>query len=91
MDSHYLDFNTAGNYIKPTGISSQHLVLSDKNNTYVINSEFISDETTIFVFALKDGGMTSAISNLKLPLLPHYRFKDKEHFIAKIKTYLLFS
>lgn len=90
MASHYLEFNILGSYIKPIGISNQHLVLLDKNNRYVINSNFIDNETNIMILAIKELPQYSS-SYLKLPLLPHYRFKNKEHFIAKIKTYLLFS
>ena len=93
MASQYLEFNLVEGYIKPVGISNQLLILSDKNNRYVINSEFMTDETTIMVFSIidEDIAIASSFSELKLPLLPHYRFKDKQHFISKIKTYLLFS
>jgi hypothetical protein len=89
MVSHYLDFSLVGGYVKPVGLSSEYLVLKDKNNRYVISSEFLNDSTSITIFAITD--IPISVSDLKLPLLPHYRFKDKEHFMAKIKTYLLFS
>jgi hypothetical protein len=91
MTSDYLDFSLVGGYIKPVGIANQYLVLYDKNNCYVTNSEFGAEQSVIAVYAIKDGDIANSISNLTLPLLPHYRFKDKEHFMAKIKTYILFS
>jgi hypothetical protein len=87
MASRYLEFDLAGGYIRPVSIRSQSIILFDKNNKYMINSYFLAGETTITVFSLKNG----TASDLKLPLLPHYRFKNKENFIEKIKTYILFS
>lgn len=90
MISQYLEFNLIGGYIKPVGLSAETIVLQDKNNRYTIVSQYPTDQTKIVVASIKDGAVTSA-SNLELPLLPHYRFKDKQHFMSKIKTYLLFS
>lgn len=90
MTSHYLEFSLVGGYIKPVGISSQYLVLNDKNNRYIVNSDFFSEKTIVMIFAMRDGSPIST-DNMDLPLLPSYRFKDKEHFMAKLKTYLLFS
>jgi len=86
MTSKYLDFNLMGSYIKPVGIAVQYIVLNDKNNRYVIYSDFGSEQSDIAV-----SSVGTSVSHLNLTLLPHYRFKDKEHFISKIKTYLLFS
>lgn len=90
MTSEPLEFNFVGEYIKPVGMASQSVVLKDKNNNYVIYSDFGADRTHISIFSIKEGSPTS-FSQLELPLLPHYRFKDQQHFMSKIKTYMLFS
>lgn len=90
MVSQYLEFNTTIGFIKPVGIVTRYLILRDKNNKYVIHSDFVTEKSSINIFAIKDGAVTS-FSDMKLPLLPHYQFRDQTHFMSKIKTYMLFS
>lgn len=91
MCSEYLEFNLTERYIKPVAINSQYIILRDRKNKYTINSVFPLEKTHVSIFALGKGGTPMALTNLELPLLPHYKFRDQEHFMSKLKTYMVFS
>jgi hypothetical protein len=90
IESHYLDFDLNKKFVKPTTISSERLLVSDSQNRYQINSFFTSGRSTLIIDKL-DRTRPLSPTTLDLPLLPKYKFKDRWHFIEKIKTLVLFS
>ena len=90
IESQYLDFNLDKGRVLAVGISSERLVVMDKQNIYQINSFFLADKSNLIVDRI-DKTRPLSPTNLELPLLPKYRFKNREHFIDKMKTYIVFS
>lgn len=90
IESNFLEFNLDKGYVKPVGISRELLIVSDEHNMYQIHSSFIAEQSTVVVDKISK---TTPISPVRFeaPLLPLYKFKDKEHLINKMKTYLIFS
>jgi hypothetical protein len=89
IDSQFLEFNLLKEFIKPVEISDERLFVRNNNYKYELYSYFthsysvliISDQTNIANNSIR----------IELPLLPMYKLKNKEHFIKKVKTYILFS
>jgi hypothetical protein len=90
VESQFLDFNLDKGFVGAVSLSSERLMVSDKENLYQINSFFMADKSNLVVDKL-DRAKPLTPLRLELPLLPKYRFKDKKHFIEKMRTYLLFS
>lgn len=90
IESQFLEFNIDKSYLNAVGLSTERLMVNDGTSQYQINSSFIDEKSFIIVDRLDKVKPLSPFQ-LKLPLLPKYRFKDKEHFIRKIKTYMTFS
>ncbi len=90
IDSQWLDFNVDKGYVAATGIATERLMVMDKSNLYQINSFFMADKSVLTVDRIDKTHPLSPLQ-LELPLLPKYRFKDRNHFLQKIKTYVTFS
>lgn len=90
IESQYLDINIDKGYVNAVGISTERLMVSDKENLYQVNSFFMAEKTSLIVDKLDRTRPLSPLT-LDLPLMPKYRFKNKEHFISKMKTYIIFS
>ena len=90
IESQYLDFNLDKGYVSAVGISSERLMVNDGDNQYQLNSFFMAEKTSLTVDRLDKVKPLSPFQ-LDLPLIPKYRFKDKAHFIQKMKTYITFS
>jgi hypothetical protein len=90
IDSQYLDFNVDKGFVAATGIATERLMVMDDHNLYRINSFFMADKSSLTVDKIDKTTPLSPL-RLELPLLPKYRFKDKKHFLRKIKTYVTFS
>ena len=90
IESEFLNFNLEKNFVAAVGLSTERLMVSDDRNIYRINSFFSSNQSHLIVDKLDKAKPLSPLS-LDLPLLPKYRFKDKRHFIDKIRTYIIFS
>jgi hypothetical protein len=90
IESQYLDFNLNKGFVSAVGISSERLIVMDKQNIYQMNSFFMADKSNLTVDRI-DKTRPLSPTSLELPLLPKYRFRDKGHFIDKMKTYVLFS
>lgn len=88
IDSESLEFNFLQCFIKPVGICDEKLVVTHDKHLYEVYSYFTDNRSTIVFIKIdsnEDGKWVS------LPLLPLYKFKNKEKFLEKIKTYILFS
>jgi len=90
IESQYLDFNLDKGYVAAVGLSTERLLVNDGTNMYHINSSFIEEKSRLVVDRLDSTKPVSPFT-MDLPLLPKYKFKNKSHFVSKIKTYLLFS
>jgi len=90
IESQYLDFNIDKGFVAAVGISSERLMVNDGTNLYQINSFFMAEKSNLIVDKL-DKVRPLTPFQLDLPLIPKYRFKDKAHFIQKMKTYITFS
>jgi hypothetical protein len=90
VESQYLEFNLNKGFVHATGISTERLVVMDSRNIYQINSFFMADKSHLTVDRI-DKTQPLSPTTMDLPLLPKYRFKDKKHFLEKMKTYILFS
>jgi len=90
IESQFLEFNLDKRYIAPVGISTERLMVRDSDNLYQITSSFI-DECSLLTVDKIDKAKPLSPFQLKLPLLPKYKLRDKENFIRKIKTYITFS
>ena len=90
IESQYLDFNVDKGYVAAVGIATERLIVEDKHNRYQIDSFFMADKSKLVVDRI-DRTTPLSPMQLELPLLPKYRFKNKEHFLHKMKTYITFS
>lgn len=103
IESDILDFHltTEHQYVAAVEIRSERLVVTDKNSTYRLYSSFPDNKSTLMVYKSNTDEPSSSLPNTKpstsqpttieMPLIPKYKFRNKEHFIEKMKTYILFS
>ena len=89
IESQHLDFNLDKGFVAAVGISTERIMVNDGNSLYQIDSFFASQKSSLVVSKLDSARMSPL--QLDLPLLPKYRFKNKEHFLQKMKTYITFS
>lgn len=90
VDSRYLDFNIDKGFVAAVGIASERLMVMDKSNLYQVQSFFMADKSMLTVDRIDKTTPLSPLQ-LELPLMPKYRFRDREHFLHKMKTYITFS
>ena len=89
IESQYLDFNLDKGFVAAVGISTERIMVSDGTSQYQIDSFFMAEKSHLAVTRLDSNAMSPF--RLDLPLIPKYRFRNKEHFIQKMKTYITFS
>lgn len=90
IESNNLEFNLEKSFIKPVELSLEQLMLDDGSNRYQITSYFYHKQSTIAIDRIDRATPITPV-HLTVPILPLYLFKDKEHVINKMKTYLIFS
>ncbi len=90
IESKFLDINIDKGYVSAVGLSSERLMVASDDRLYQIHSSFMEEKSNLIVDRIDKAKPLSPFT-LELPLLPRYRFKDREHFINKIKTYMTFS
>lgn len=90
IESFFLEFNLQKGFISPVGISNERLICSDGMNTYTVYTSFIEEKSNLYVDKIDK---VQPVSPLKLTLspLPLYKFRTKEVFLKKMRTYVLFS
>lgn len=88
IDSCCLDINLSKGFIHPTTISQESLIVIDDRNMYHVYSSFASEKSVIVIDKLDRP--VSAI-RFEAPLISLSKFKNKERFLNKMKTYLVFS
>lgn len=85
-----LGFDMNKGFIKPFGISKEIVVVNDDDNMYFLHS-IVSDCQSILEVTRMNKVFPLAPTKLVLPLTLRRKFKSKEHFLNKMKTYLTFS
>lgn len=89
IESQYLDFNIDKGFVAAVGISTERIMVNDGDSLYQIDSFFMAQKSHLVVSRLDSARMSPF--QLDLPLIPKYRFKDKAHFLQKMKIYMTFS
>lgn len=89
IESKFLDFNLDKSFILPVSLYKERIMLYDKKSIYEIYSDFINNTSRLSVIDVLSSGAPSLIINL--PLLPLYKFKNKEALLLKLKTYIMLS
>ena len=90
ISSEYLDFDFDKNVIKAIGIRFERLLVDDNENHYRINSFYDTGKSDVVIDKTNTTGTLTPII-LDLPLMPRHLFRNKEHFIKKMKLYMIFS
>jgi len=100
VETNALKFDTTG-LVKPLTISNEFLIISNLKKIYTINSDFNEEKTIIHVYDNNvynnyDIYHNNNIKNerslvLNIPLLPLYKFKNKEKLLNKLKMLTVFS
>jgi hypothetical protein len=90
IDSQYLDFNVEKEVIKAVPLNNERLLVTEDSSMYQLDSSFTEDKSDLVVYRLDKAKPLGPLV-LRLPLLPKFRFKNRKHFIEKIKTYITFS
>jgi hypothetical protein len=85
IESQYLEFNLQKKFIAAVGLNTERLIVGDGYQVFQIHSYHLANKSKLTV----DSSKSSV--QLDLPILPLYKFKNKKHFLEKIKTYLIFS
>lgn len=91
IESCYIDFNLLHDLIEPISLSTENLIFSNENNNFHLESSFIEEKSKLTVSLINDLTLSKYVTNIELPIQPLYNFTDKNHFISKMKTYLIFS
>lgn len=89
VDSEALEFNLLKEFIAPVAIGDERLVVNHNKYLYELYSDFSGSRSVLII----SPAVSSSIMpiSMNLPLLPMYKLKNKERFIEKVKTYLIFS
>lgn len=93
IESEPLDFHLIADkqYVSAVQIRSERLVVTDPDNMYQFYSSFLDKKSTLMVYKQNTDQPTSQPLSIEMPLIPKYKFRNKEHFLDKMKTYILFS
>jgi len=89
VESQVLDFNLLKEFIAPVNISDEQLIVKDGKYLYELYSSFEAGYSALIINSTSKPSVNSI--RMELPLLPMYKLKNKERFIEKVKTYILFS
>jgi len=94
IQSNYLEFDLNMKIVKPLSIRKEFVLIEKNNKMYSLSSNYSTQESILRVAKIDSSDRETVYKDLielKMPLQPLYKFKDKEVFISKIKTLLLFS
>lgn len=85
--TNYLKFNLDKKYLEPLTISHEKFNMITNNYHFSIITDFLDNSTKIHI---RQNNVYEPPIILNLPLLPLYKFKNKETLLNKINTLLLF-
>jgi len=93
--SNYMEFDLDKKIVKPLSIRKEFLLIEEKDKMYSFTS-FYDVQESLLVVSKVDDSLSKVIGyidpiELKMPLQPLCKFKNKQAFISKMKTLLLFS
>lgn len=97
VDSEAIEFNILKEFIAPVAISDERLVVRDNTHQYELYSSFepgVQGGSIALISSLNaavKSNTQNKLIRIDLPLLPMYKLKNKERFIQKMKTYIVFS
>lgn len=96
-----LKFNTEMCFIYPMQVICEVLMAKDHRNMYQLTNLYASPQTNTNqsyselditpLTKVNKIGLAPITEPITLPIMPRPRFRDKAHFIDKIRTYLTFS
>lgn len=90
IESKFLEINVDKGYIAAVGLSTERLMVMTDDRLFQVVSSFMEEKSTVYVDRLDRSHPTHPFV-LELPLVPRSKFKNREHFLDKIKTYMTFS
>lgn len=90
VESDYLEFDLDKSFIRPVRLFREVLMVSDGSHMYHVRSVFPTAKSFVVIDRLDKPKPISPIT-MEVPLLDMSRFRDKEHFFEKMKTYMIFS
>jgi hypothetical protein len=90
ITSEPLKFDLEKGHVEATYLKYERLMVHEGDNIYQIDSNFETEKSVLIVEKLNAVKPLSPL-RLNLPILPKYRFKDRAHFLNKVKTYIIFS
>ena len=91
ITSQPLKIHVDRNFIEGTTLSSEFITVKDKGQLYQLRTYYDQGSSHLLVIPEPDTKSGGHQLNMDLPLLPRERFKDRQHFIDKIRTYVVFS
>jgi hypothetical protein len=90
--SQFLEFDLEKSVVKAVSVFSEKLVVYSPDTMYEIISSFNDSTSTFFYCKVDEKKVAQSVGHsMKLPLLPRHRFQNRQHFLDKMKTYVLFS
>jgi hypothetical protein len=81
---------TNNQFVEPTTLHYEKLIVTHNDNVYELHSSFLDKKSTLISYK-KDTKPRPSPTTIEMPLIPKYKFKNRDHFLEKMKTYVLFS
>lgn len=89
--SDILSFNFYKGYIKPVEMNYEWYFLRNKNHVYEVSSIYEGDETMLHLTTYSGYDKIASETTYNYPLIPRYKFKDRQAMIDKLKLYTALS
>ena len=89
--SDYLLVNLEKGRIDPLQLKNERLLINDTAALYYISSDYSANTSVLVADRIDKTNPLSPTKLTDLPILPLYTFKNKEHLLKKIRTWLTFS
>ena len=75
--------------IKPVSLFSEIISVTDHKNTYYMINNYHNELSILKIDSLTQDSNSQL--KFKLPIMPMYKFKNKEHFLKKMKNFIVYS
>jgi hypothetical protein len=79
------------NFVKPITLHREILAVYDAGKRYYISTYYEDNKSILIVDDINVIRPVKNAFQLQLPIMPKYKFKDKNHFISKMNTLVNFS
>lgn len=86
ISSNILTFDLTKSFVKPLSIESEIICVKEGESFFILKSYFAQNKSNLIINK-KD----SDPIELSLPLYPLLKFKNRDHFLSKMKMLALFS